>query len=120
MMNTVFTTKTETVLEAGEDILQDAEKRRAVIELIFADVENAQRKLDIVGELNPKLTVSLDNAAALLYQMASNTPTAEQMEQLRSIFDVFREIGNDDWVNKEENKIQPEIHEKLKKIGLDS
>lgn len=120
MMNTVFTTKMETLLEVGENVLQDSEKRRAVIEPIYADVENAQRKLDIVGELNPQLMISLDKAASILYLMSNNTPTAEQMEQLKSIVDVFKEIGNDEWVDKQGNRLYPEIAEKLKTIGFDS
>lgn len=120
MMYTVFTTKMETVLEAGKDVLQDSEKRRAVIEPIYADVENAQRKLDIVGELNPQLMISLDNAASTLYLMSNNTPTDEQMEQLKVIVDMFKEIGNDDWVDKPGNRLYPEVAEKLKAIGFDS
>ncbi|WOV87238.1 hypothetical protein QWT69_15485 [Sporosarcina oncorhynchi] len=120
MMNTVFTTKLETLLEAGEDVLQDSEKRRAIVEPIYVDVESAQRKLDIVGELNPQLMISLDNAASILYQMSNNTPTAEQMEQLKSIVDVFKEIGNHEWVDKQGNRLYPEVKEKLKTIGFDS
>lgn len=117
-MNTAFTTRTKAALEAGEDVLQDSQKRRTIIEPILIDVENAQGLLDIVKELNPNLTVTLDNAADLLYQMVSNKPTAEQMDQLNSIHNVFKEIGNDDWINKEENQIHPEMIEKLREIGL--
>lgn len=120
LMNTAFTTKVEAALEAGENGLQDSQKRRAVLDPILVDAENAQQLLDIVRELNPKLTVSVDNAVALLYQMVTNPPTAEQMDQLKLIGDVFKDIGNDNWINEEENQINPKVMEMLRKIGFES
>ncbi|MEZ7172072.1 hypothetical protein [Sporosarcina sp. OR05] len=119
LMSTAFTTKLEEALETGVNGLQDSQKRSAVLEPILIDVENAQRLFDIVRELNPKLSVSVDNATALLYQMVTNPPTAEQLDQLKSIGDVFKDIRKEKWINKEENQINPKVMEKLKEIGFD-
>ena len=90
----------------------------AIIEPILVDVYNAQRLLEIVAELNRELNVSLDGAIDLLNQMVNKPPTDEQMNQLRSIHDVFKDIGIDDLIIEKENQIHPEVKEKLQRIDF--
>ena len=40
------------------------------------------------------------------------------MNQLTSIHNVFKEIGTSDLINNEENRIHPEIVEKLQRIDF--
>ncbi|MDN4606231.1 hypothetical protein [Sporosarcina highlanderae] len=118
LMHTAFTTKTLTVLEADENTLQDTEKRRAIIYPIIEDLYNAWGLLGTVEDLNRDLTISLEVAINLLNQMDSKPPTAEQMNQLKAIYDVFNEIDADNVIDEKENRIHPEIMEKLKKLDF--
>lgn len=118
LLDTAFTTKTETVLEAGEETLQDSQERMAIIYPILDDVYNAQRLLEMVAELNRELNVSLDGAVDLLHQMVNKTPTDEHMKQLRSIHAVFTSVGTGDLLIEEENQIHPALKEKLRSIDF--
>jgi len=118
IMDMAFTSKTLPVLEADEKALQDDQKRRAIIGPILDDTFNAERFLEMAAELNRELNVSLDGAIDLLYQMESKPPTAEQMNQLKLIHDVFKEIGTDDLIIEEENQIKPEVKEKLQRLNF--
>jgi hypothetical protein len=118
IMDTAFTTKTLPVLEADEKALQDDQKRRAIIGPILDDTFNAERFLEMAAELNRELNVSLDSAIDLLNEMIIKPPTAEQMNQLKSIHDVFNEIGTDDLIIEEENQIHPEVKGKLQRLGF--
>ena len=89
-----------------------------IIEPILVDIYNAQRLLEMVAELNRELNVSLDGAIDLLNQMVNKPPTAEQMNQLKSIHDVFKEIGTGDLIIEEENQIHPEVAEKLQRLDF--
>ncbi len=113
-----FTTKTVPVLDASEETLQDSQERMALIYHVLDDVYNAQRFLEMVAELNRELDVSLDGAVDLLHQMVNNPPTEEQMKQLRSIHDVFKDIGTGDLLIEEENQIHPDLKEKLQSIDF--
>lgn len=118
LMETAFTTKTVAVLDASEKTLQDSVDRVALIEQILTDVENAQQKLEIVVELNPEIRISLKSAIDLLNQLITNPPTAEQMDELTSIHSVFKEIGNGELINEDENQINSNVEEKLRRIGF--
>jgi len=118
LMDMAFTTKTLSVLEASEKTLQDAQERRLIIEPILVDIYNAQGLLEMAAELNRELNVSLDGAIDLLNQMVNKPPTAEQMNQLKSIHDVFKKIGTDDLIINEENQIHPEVSEKLQRLDF--
>ena len=72
----------------------------------------------MVAELNRELNVSLDGAIDLLNQMVNKPPTDEQMNQLKSIHDVFKEIGTGDLIIEGENQIHPELKEKLRSIDF--
>ena len=113
-----FTVKTLVALEASENTLQDSQGRMATIEPILVDILNAQRLLELVGELNRELNVSLNGAIDLLNEMVNKPPTAEQMKQLQSIHDVFNEIGTGDLIIEEENQIHPEAAEKLQRLDV--
>lgn len=118
LMETAFTTKTVAVLDASEKTLQDSVDRVALIEQILTDVENAQQKLEIVVELNPEIRISLKSAIDLLNQLINNPPTAEQMDELKSIHSVFKEIGNGELINEDENQINSNVKEKFRRIGF--
>lgn len=118
LMEMAFTDKALVALEASENTLQDSQERMAIMEQILEDIRNAQQLLEMVSELNRELNVSLDSAIELLNQMVNNPPTAEQMNQLRSIHNVFKEIGNGDLIIEEENQIHPKVKEKLQRIGF--
>ncbi|MER2009496.1 MAG: hypothetical protein ABS939_18850, partial [Psychrobacillus sp.] len=69
--------------------------------------------------LNPELTVvSLANLINLLYQLDNKPPTSEQMNQLKSIQGVFKEIDSANSILEEENRIHPEIVEMVEKVNL--
>ena len=72
----------------------------------------------MAAELNRELNVSLDGAIDLLNQMVNKPPTAEQMNQLKSIHDVFNETRTGDLIIKEENQIHPEVAEKLQRLDF--
>lgn len=118
LMGMAFTTKTLPVLEASENALQDTQERRLLIEPILVDIYNAQGLLEVAAELNRELYVSLDGATDLLNQMINKPPTAEQMNQLESIRDVFINSKTDELIMKEENQIHPEIRKKLQSIDF--
>ena len=118
LLDTAFTTKTVPVLEASEETLQDSQERMAIIYPILDDIYNAQRLLEMVAELNRELNVSLDGAIDLLHQMVNKPPTDEQMKQLQSIHDVFKDVGTGDLIIEEENQIHPELKEKLRSIDF--
>ena len=118
LMDMAFTTKTLSVLKASEKTLQDSQERRLIIEPILVDIYNAQGLLEMAAELNRELNVSLDGAIDLLNQMVNKPPTAEQMNHLKSIHDVFKEIGTGDLIIKEENQIHPEVAEKLQRLDF--
>ncbi|MER1957229.1 MAG: hypothetical protein ABS942_07610 [Solibacillus sp.] len=118
LMDHAFTTKTLTVLEANEPSLQDDHERRLIIELILADLYNANRLLEMATELNHALNVSLSGAIDLLYEMVNQPPTAEQRKELTAIHELFKEIEADDLIMKEENQIHPDIAEKLKRLDF--
>lgn len=118
LMEIAFTAKTLVVLEASENSLQDRQERMAIIEPILVDVESAQQKLKMVVELNHELQISLDSTIDLLYEMVNNPPTAEQMNELRSIHNAFTEIENGELIIEGENKIHPDVKEKFQRIGF--
>ncbi|WP_186669110.1 hypothetical protein [Sporosarcina sp. BP05] len=118
LMEIAFTAKTLAVLEASENSLQDRQERMAIIEPILVDVENAQQKLKVVVELNRELKISLDSTIDLLNEMVNNSPTADQMNQLRSIHSVFTEIGNGELIIEGVNQIHPDVKEKFQRIGF--
>ncbi|WP_339252327.1 hypothetical protein NSQ43_01120 [Sporosarcina sp. FSL W8-0480] len=118
LMETAFTTKTLSVLEADDKTLQDTEKRRAIIYPIIEDLYNVRGLLGTVADLNRDLNISLNTAIDLLNQMDSKPPTAEQMIRLKAIYDVFKEIDADNVIDETENRIHPEIVEKLQKIDF--
>lgn len=51
-------------------------------------------------------------------QMVISPPTTEQMNQLRSIHNVFKENENADLIIEEENQIHPDIMERLQRIDF--
>lgn len=118
LLETAFTDKTLVVLEASENSLQDHKERRAIIEPILDDVEDAHYLLEVFLELNRELNVSLDGSIDLLYQMVNNPPTAEQMNQLRSIHNVFKEIGKDELIIVEENQLHPVVKEMFQRLDF--
>ena len=118
LMDMAFTTKTLSVLEASEKSLQDSQERRLIIDPILVDIYNAQRLLDMTGDLNRELNISLGGVIDLLHQIVNTPPTAEQMTELILIHNVFKEIGTSDLINKEENRIHPEVTKKLQTIGF--
>ncbi len=118
LMKLAFTDKAEIALAASESELQDFRNRLAIYDPIYAELLNAQRLFVIVGELNPELQVTLGSALDLLNEMVRNLPTLEQMKQLRDIHAVFIESDSGDLVVEEENKIHPNIMEKMKKINF--
>lgn len=118
LMYMAFTTKTLSVLEASEKTLQDAQERMLIIEPILADIYSAQELLNMSVELNRELNVSLDSAIDLLNQMVDKPPTTEQMNYLKSIHDVFKEIGTGDLISEEENQIHPEVAEMLQRLDF--
>lgn len=118
LMDMAFTTKMLPVLEASENTLQDNEERRAIMEPILEDAFNAERLLEMASELNRELNVSLDDTINMLNQLINKPPTAEQMNQLQSIHDVFKDIETEDIIMKEENRIHPEIREKFQRIDF--
>lgn len=118
LMEMAFTTKTLPVLEASENALQDNQGRRLLIEPILVDIYNAQGLLEVVAELNRELYVSIDGATDLLNEMINKPPTVEQMNQLKSIHDAFKDSETDELIMKEENQIHPEIRGKLQSIDF--
>ncbi|MFJ7828505.1 hypothetical protein [Psychrobacillus sp. NPDC096623] len=118
LMEIAFTDKTLVVLEASENSLQNPEERMAIIEPILVDIGNAQHLLEMVLELNRELNVSLDSTIDLLNQMVNNPPTAMQMNQLRSIHNVFKEMGKDDLIIEENNQIHPDVKEMFQRFDL--
>ena len=118
LMEIAFTGKALVVLEASENSLQDPQERMAMIEPILDDIGNAQHLLKRVLELNRELNVSLDSTIDLLNQMVNNPPTAEQMNQLRSIHDAFKEIGKVDLIIEEDNQIHPAVKEKFQRLDF--
>ena len=118
LIEMAFTDKTIVALEASENTLQDSQGRMAIIEPILVDILDAQRLLELVAELNRELNVSLKGAIDLLNQMVNNPPTAEQMNQLKSIYDVFKEIGIGEVIIEKENQIHPEVEEKLHRLEV--
>jgi hypothetical protein len=118
LMEIAFTDKTLVVLEASENSLQDPQERMAIIEPILDDIGNAQHLLERVLELNRELNVSLNSAIELLNQMVTNPPTAEQMNQLRSIHNVFKEIGKEDLIIEEKNQIHPAVKEMFQRFDF--
>ena len=52
----------------------------------------------------------------LLNQMVNNPPTAEQMNQLKSIHNVFKEIETDDLIIEEKNQIHPAVKDMFQRL----
>jgi hypothetical protein len=118
LMDMAFTIEMLPILEASEKTLQDPQERRLIIEPILFDIYDAKALLEMSAELNRELNVSLGNTIDLLDQMINNLPTAEQMNQLILIHEVFKEIGTSDLINQEENQIHPEVVEKLQRLDF--
>ncbi|WP_153009904.1 hypothetical protein [Sporosarcina koreensis] len=118
LMDMAFTTKMLPVLEASENTLQGNEERRVIIEPILEGAYNAERLLEMAAELNRELNVSLDSTINMLNQLINKPPTADQMNQLQSIHDVFKDIETEDIIMKEENRIHPEIREKFQRLDF--
>ncbi len=118
LMDHAFTTTTIKFLEASVPSLQDDQKRRELLEPILADLYNANSLLEMTVELNRALHVSLSGTIDLLHEMANHPPTAEQLNQLTAIHKLFKEIEPDELIMKEENQIQPNIAEKLKRLDF--
>lgn len=118
LMDHAFTTTTIKFLEASEPSLQDDQKRRELLEPILADLYNANSLLEMTVELNRALHVSLSGTIDLLHEMANHPPIAEQLNQLTAIHKLFKEIEPDELIMKEENQIQPNIAEKLKRLDF--
>ncbi|MCM3359614.1 hypothetical protein [Psychrobacillus sp. MER TA 171] len=113
-----FTTNASFIQESEKD-LQDEEKRWLAIGPMIEDISNAERLLEMATNLNPELTVvSLANLINLLYQIDNKPPTSEQMNQLKSIQGVFKEIDSANSILEEENRIHPEIVEMVEKVNL--
>ena len=118
LMDHAFTTTTIKFLEASKPSLQDDQKRSELLEPILADLYNANSLLEMTVELNRALNVSLSGTIDLLHEMANHPPTAEQLNQLTAIHKLFKEIEPDELIMKEENQIQPNIAEKLKRLDF--
>ncbi|WP_313800377.1 hypothetical protein [Cytobacillus sp.] len=103
-------------LEASDSNLHDLQERTMLFDPILADLRNAQILFETVGELNPALRVSITNVVDLLNQMAINPPTLEQMNQLRSIHEVFLNAEGDQLIIEGENQIHPDVVQKLQRI----
>ena len=112
-----FTTNASFIQESEKD-LQDEEKRWLAIGPMLEDISNAERLLEMATDLNPKLNVSLADLISLLYQIDNKPPTTDQMNQLKSIQDVFKEIDSANLILEEENRIHPEIVEMVEKVNL--
>lgn len=112
-----FTTNASFLQESEKD-LQDDEKRWLAIGPMLEDISHAERLLKMATDLNPELNVSLENLINLLYQIDNKPPTSEQMNQLKSIQAVFKEIDKANVILKEENQIHPDIVEKVHKVEL--
>ncbi|KOP71011.1 hypothetical protein AMS60_23435 [Bacillus sp. FJAT-21945] len=117
LMKQAFTNKAVQALEASENNLQEIHDRAAIFDPILVDLGNAQRLFETASELNPELSVSLDSALNTLNQMVINQPTAEQMNQLRYIYEMFLEYEIDHLIIEEENQIHPEIKKKLQRMN---
>ena len=118
LMDQAFTTKTEAVLEASESSLHDHQKRGELLEPILSDLYDANRLLVMATELNSALHVTLSRPIDLLHEMANHPPTAEQMNQLTAIHELFKEIELDELFMNEANQIHPYIVEKLQKLDF--
>ncbi|WNS76522.1 bZIP transcription factor [Bacillus sp. DTU_2020_1000418_1_SI_GHA_SEK_038] len=116
LMEQAFTDKAVKALGASENNLQELKDRAAVYDPILVDLRRAQWLFKTVGLLNPELQVSLESAVHLLNQMEINPPTSEQMNQLRDIHDVFKANEITDLIIEEENRIHPDIEEKLQRL----
>ncbi|NME05914.1 hypothetical protein [Psychrobacillus sp. BL-248-WT-3] len=112
-----FTTNASFIQESEKN-LQDDEKRWLTIGPMLENISNAERLLKMATDLNPELNVSLANLINLLYQIDNKPPTSEQMNQLKSIQAVFKEIDTANLILKEENQIHPDIVEKVHKVEL--
>lgn len=118
LIDMAFTTKSAFIQEENENNLLDDEKRRLAIGPMLADISNAQRLLEMTTNLNPELSVSLADIIDLLYQINNDPPTADQMNLLKSIQVIFKEIDTTNVILKEENQIHPDIVEKVDKVDL--
>lgn len=112
-----FTTNASFLQESEKD-LQDDEKRWLAIGPMLEDISHAERLLKMATDLNPELNVSLANLINLLYQIDNKPPTSEQMNQLKSIQAVFKEIDTANLILKEKYQIHPDIVEKVHKVEL--
>lgn len=117
LMKGALKDKSIKALEASDSNLQDLHERTMIFDPILADLGNAQSLFETVGELNPNLSVSLTNLVDLFNQMAINPPTLEQMNQIRSIQEVFMEAEEDQLIIEGENQIHPNIVQKLQRIN---
>ena len=116
IMDDAFTTKMVTLMEASGEVLQDMQQRMNMTQPILMDLYQAQRLLDLVSELQPVLRVSLTEVMTLLEDMTSNVPTAEQINELTTIHNSFKELQLSDDLSKEDKQLHSEGVEILQKL----
>ncbi|MFO1443204.1 hypothetical protein KDN24_08250 [Bacillus sp. Bva_UNVM-123] len=117
-MQQALTDKTVKALEASESDLQNLQKRAAIFGPIQEELWKAERLFETAAELNSELTISLTSTLNLLSQMVEKPPTDRQMQQLRSIYEVFKENEGDHLIIEEENQIHPNIQEKFRRMNI--
>lgn len=113
LMEVAFDRQLIAVLEASDTSLQQDEERQSLIEPVITTLYDAEQLLQLVGELNGQLYYSVADVLELLYQIVNDVPTAEQMEQLHALHEAFKGSRPTKLIIEDENKLQPEIVEKL-------
>ena len=95
---------------------QNTEEVGQALGPVINDLYEARWLLKTSTELNPALNVSVDEAIGLLEEMSDDQPTAEQIDRLLFIHDMFKEINTEQLINQEENQMYSDVAETLRKI----
>ena len=104
------------ILEASENTLQDPQERWYIIEPALQEIRNAQHLFELAFTLNPELNVSLNGPITFLNEMIINSPTAVQMDQLKTIYRMVKDSEIQELIIEENNQLHPSVKDLFQKF----
>lgn len=107
---------TAPILEASENTLQDPQERQYIIEPVLQEFRNAQHLFELAFTLNPQLNVSLNGPITFLNEIIINSPTAVQMDQLKTIYRMITESEIQELIIEENNQLHPSVKDLFQKF----
>ncbi|MBD8034128.1 MULTISPECIES: hypothetical protein [Solibacillus] len=108
--------KTVPIQEASENTLQDPQEIWYIIEPVLQEFRNAQHLFELAFTLNPELNVSLNGPITFLNEMIINTPTAVQVDQLKTIYRMIKESEIQELIIEENNQLHPSVRDLFQKF----